>query len=569
MSYLNHNHPRPDFIREKWADLNGSWEFSFDIPSFDRRIEVPFCYQCRASGIADPSEHNAVWYRRRFSAEKNTGTRLLLHFGAVDYRAQVWVNGIYLGEHKGGHSPFHFDITDAAVQGDNEITVCVEDYPETDKPRGKQSWTGENFGCFYTPTTGIWQSVWLEYAAELYLKRVKITPDVEKLQALCEVFLSKPEKAEIALSASIDREGKTEWLGENTICCKNGYGKAVFAFEDLDIRRKQLVWEPEHPNLIEVTVTVKNPVIDDVVHTYFGLRDIRVENGVVLLNQVPFYQRLILDQGYWPQTLLTPPDEEAIQKDILLAKSMGFNGARKHQKIEDPRYYYWADRLGFLVWGELPSAYCFNDNAMENSIRELTEFVERDYNHPSVIAWVPVNESWGVRGVQANRQQQAYVRTLYYLLKALDPARLVSANDGWEQVSETDICAVHDYALSAETADKYNDLERTLGTYSESRMLFAEGNAYRGQPILITEFGGISFADDSKKGWGYYKSAESREEFLARLGPVLRYLKKSRKFSGYCYTQLTDVMQEVNGLLTEDREPKVPLEQLKAIFAGQ
>ena len=308
--------------------------------------------------------------------------------------------------------------------------------------------------------------------------------------------------------------------------------------------------------------------ISDEVATYFGMRSIGYSNGQILLNGSVFYQRLILDQGYWPESLLTPPSDEAIRKDILLTKEMGFNGARKHQKIEDPRYYYWADRLGLIVWGELPSAYEFNDRAVEASARELLRFVERDYNHPSIVTWVPVNESWGVRQILDNAQQQDYCRMLTYLIRALDPVRLVSSNDGWEQVSETDLCAVHDYALFPSTIGKYDDMEALCDGYAESRCLFAAGSEYQGQPVLLTEYGGIAFEKEEEKGWGYYGKVKNEEEFLERLKPVTEFLIRSGKFSGFCYTQLTDVMQEVNGLLFEDRTPKISPEKLRAVFGA-
>lgn len=305
----------------------------------------------------------------------------------------------------------------------------------------------------------------------------------------------------------------------------------------------------------------------DEVETYFGLRSIESRNGCLTLNGDIYYQRLVLDQGYWPESLLTPPSDEAIRKDILLTKEMGFNGARKHQKIEDPRYYYWADKLGLLVWGELPSAYEFNDNAVKASSGELMEFVERDYNHPCIVAWVPVNESWGVRSVKADLQQQNYCRMLKFLLKSMDPIRLVSANDGWEQISETDICAIHDYALFPETAGKYDDMEKIFRTYAESRCIFADGNRYAGQPVMVTEYGGIAFEKEEDEGWGYYGRVKDEKQFMERLEPITEFLIRSGHFSGFCYTQLTDVMQEVNGLLTPDRKPKVSVKQLYDIFA--
>ncbi|NLB91773.1 MAG: glycoside hydrolase family 2 [Clostridiales bacterium] len=563
-------YPRPNFVRNDWKNLNGQWEFSFDTPIFDKKITVPFCYQSKASGIQEDSFHEIGWYRRSFSVneEKRNNSRLLLNFGAVDYIATIWVNGVHIGEHKGGHTGFSFDITQAVQKGDNELIVKVQDGLNTDQPRGKQSWKEENFGCWYTPTTGIWQSVWLEYAGSTYLKRIKITPDVSTFTALCELFLSDNGSHQVLIEAFMEKEEKTTYLAKTKIACKNGYGKTALTFDDLDVRNSDLLWTPEHPNLINVKVTVQNSGEEnqDEVLSYFGLRSIGINNDQIFLNQQVYYQRLILDQGYWPDTLLTPPSDEAIIKDIELTKAMGFNGARKHQKIEDPRYYYWADKLGLLVWGEMPSCYAFNDTAIENLSAEMLEFVNRDYNHPCIVAWVPINESWGVVNVRTNKQQQDYVNALIYFLRALDPMRIISGNDGWEQTNQTDISALHDYDLFPSTINKYDDLKRVLDTSVTSRALYADGHSYQGQPVLMTEYGGISFAKDEEKGWGYHGAVKDEEAFIQRLEPITSFLIKSRKFSGYCYTQLTDVMQEVNGLLDENRDPKIAVEKLNAIF---
>lgn len=562
-------YPRPDFVRKDWACLDGVWEFSFDAPTFDREITVPFAYQSEKSGIGCTEDHEVVWYRRRFGvdAEKLLGKRLLLKFGAVDYEAQVQVNGKPAGSHTGGHTSFELDITDLVRDGENVLEVCARDGLETDKPRGKQSWEGEPFGCWYTPTTGIWQSVWLEYAGETYIRRIKITPDMDRNQALCEVFLSGSETTEVELDTVVDsvEAGRELPMGKCRFTCENGYGKCALAFPDLDIRRDKIIWSPDHPNLIYVTAKVLGGTYEDTVRTYFGMRSVSFKGNTFYLNGDVLYQRLVLDQGYWKESLLTPPDEEAIQEDIRLTKEMGFNGVRKHQKIEDPRYYYWADRMGLLVWGELPSSYRYNDTMVRRSVHEMMEFIERDFNHPCLIAWVPVNESWGVRNVKSNRQQQYYTDLMVALIKALDPTRSVSGNDGWEQTEQTDIFAIHDYGLMPETLHKYDQMEEILTGKAEHRALLADGAAYRGQPVMLTEYGGIAFTDEGD-GWGYYNKVRNEEEFIARLEPVTDFLIKSGKFAGFCYTQLTDVMQEVNGLLREDRTPKIPTEKLRRIF---
>lgn len=569
--------PRPDFKRNNWICLNGLWEFQFDFKGeltveeglhkkYEDLIQVPFCYQSKLSGIGKKKDCHVVWYRRKFVLEKEDQQTLLLKFGAVDYQAAVWVNGIPVGIHEGGHCSFGFDITDAAIYGENTIVVKVTDYQDTDKPRGKQSWTGNNFGCWYTPTTGIWQSVWMEIVPRVYLKRVKITPDLESLSALCEVFISDHATTECRIHPYMMIEGLECDLGRQQFRCCNGYGKAVISFHDFDLRRDVIYWKPEHPNLVNVEVEVVSENGCDQVTTYFGMRSVQREKDQILLNQEAYFQRLVLDQGYWEESLLTPPSENAIVKDLQLVKEMGFNGIRMHQKIEDPLFYYHADRIGLLVWGELPSSYEYNDNMVRRSVSELMEFVERDYNHPCIITWVPVNESWGVRDIVENRQQQFYAEALTRLLKAMDKTRLVSSNDGWEQPECTDICAIHDYIYTPKTLGKYQDMQSVLSGSIESRLIFARGHNYQGQPIILTEYGGIAFEDENEDAWGYLGKVKDADEFVKRLAPVTEEIIRCRKFAGFCYTQLTDVEQETNGLLTMDRTPKIPTSQMKAIF---
>lgn len=571
MIFDTSSYPRPDFVRADWESLDGLWDFSFDTDILDKKIKVPFAYQSVESGIGVTEDHECVWYRRRFSVdpEKLKNRRLLLKFGAVDYEARVYVNGVPVCTHTGGHTAFDADVTDYVLPGENELKVWVRDGLETDKPRGKQSWTGHPFGCWYTPTTGIWQSVWLEYVGNTYIKRIKVTPNLNENLALCEIFVSGLENCTVTIEAMGDsvRTAQPLELGMQRFGCSNGYGKCVIAFPDMDLTRDQYIWGPDHPNLIYLNVELACPAGEaDVVTTYFGMRTAEFRNGQFYLNGHRLLQRLVLDQGYWPDTLLTPPDTQAIIDDIRLTKEMGFNGARKHQKIEDPRYYYWADRMGLLVWGELPSCYMFNDHTVQRCIREMAEFVERDYNHPCLVTWVPINESWGARNISADPQQQAFSDALIFLLKALDPTRAVSGNDGWEQTSHTDIMTLHDYALMPSTIHRYDDLDGVIHGAAEGRAALARGHEYKGQPVMMTEYGGVAY-DNNGTGWGYYNTANSEEQFLQRIGPITEYLIKSEKFAGFCYTQLTDVMQEKNGLLDAHRRPKVAPEKLRTIFA--
>ncbi len=568
--YDTGNYPRPDFVRTEWESLNGIWEFSFDEEFFDKKILVPFTYQSQKSGIGDSTFHEVVWYRRTFQVPQNrkNANHILLKFGAVDYEAFVYINGNFVGTHVGGYSPFEIDITKYLQDGKNELKVKVVDGQEIDKPRGKQSWTGENFVCWYTPMTGIWQDVWLEYVQDVHIKQIKITPDLEQNLAMCEVFISDNRKCEVEISSIFDAAKREETvdLGSNKILCKNGYGRGTIIFPEFGYLRKWYTWSLEQPNLIWVTAELKeNNDIKDKVTTYFGMRSVEMTNNHFYLNRELRMQRLILNQGYWEDTLLTPPDDEAIKKDLQLIKEMGFNGIRMHQKIEHPKFYYWADRMGLLVWGELPSAFQYCDTMVRNTVRDMLDFVERDYNHPSIVAWVPVNESWGVSDVKTDAQQQSYVDMMYHLIKSVDYTRAISGNDGWEQTGNTDILAIHDYGLLPNSVHKYDDMSQIIGGVAEKRQVLVDGQAYEDQPVMITEYGGIALNSGSD-GWGYYKQASSKEEFLERIEFITDFIIKSRKFAGFCYTQFTDVMQEQNGLLYMDRTPKAEIEEFKRIF---
>ena len=572
--------PRPDLERTDWMTLNGEWEFRFDdgdrglteryyapgVPGFDRRILVPFCYQSASSGLGIEATHETVWYRRSFRVPTQwAGRRLLLKFGAVDYRADVWVNGTHTVTHEGGYTPFEADITPYLGSGDVELVVRAWDPDDAGFPRGKQSWRGERFGCWYTPCTGIWQSVWVEAVGESAIRYSRIDSDVDRRQAWFQVeidrFLPGLElRVEVSFAGSLRRVVQT-------------LVDALTVRLAVDLTWKDeldpvYLWWPDRPNLFDVQLILwKDGRELDRVKTYFGMRKIEVVNGTVVLNGVPFVQKLILDQGYWPDSLLTPPSDEALVKDIELSKAFGFNGARKHQKAEDPRYYYHADRLGLLVWAELPSAYRFSDTAMTNSLRDWQEFIRRDRNHPSIVTWVPLNESWGVANILTDPDMQNYARALYRLTKALDPSRLVSGNDGWEQV-ESDLCAIHDYTASGEgfTA-KTRDLEHYLESKSDWRLLYARGSFHGGEPLLLTEYGGIAFSDKKPGEWGYNDTVGTEAEFLARFASMSRAALDHPHFQGVCYTQLTDVQQEVNGLTTPDRKPKVDPGAIRAILA--
>ncbi|MEK0312370.1 glycoside hydrolase family 2 protein [Cohnella sp. 56] len=574
-------YPRPQFVREQWMSLNGEWEFEFDDAragdregwyekgDFSRKIIVPFCYQSELSGIGDTSFHDVVWYRRSFAVPADyVGKRLLLHFGAVDYEASVWVNGRLVATHEGGHTPFHADITDALRDGDNVVAVKAVDYSkDVTLPRGKQFWEEKSAGIFYTRTTGIWQSVWLEPVSQTHLARIRLTPDIDRSELKLQAFIGGFEPGrDVSLEATVSFEGA--FLSRDVFTIARESETRSIGIHDFNDHGLGRWWSPEKPHLYDLTLRL---LVDgreaDRVDSYFGMRKISIEDGVVQLNNRPYTMRLVLDQGYFPAGLLTAPSDDELRRDIELTKEMGFNGARKHQKIEDPRYLYWADRLGLLVWGEMANSYHFSETYVGRVTREWLQAVERDYNHPSIVAWVPINESWGVTNILVDEQQQQHALAMYHMTKSLDPMRPVISNDGWELV-KTDLVTIHDYEWRRDVlADRYSALDKALSARPGNRWILVPGYEYEGQPLLLTEFGGISFKKSDWEGWGY-SGASDDADFLRRLGDVLEPVRAASLLQGFCYTQLTDVEQEINGLLTYDRKPKVPLDEIRKLVRG-
>jgi beta-galactosidase/beta-glucuronidase len=536
-------YPRPNLRRSDWVNLNGEWEFGAgDKPAFDRRILVPFCPQSERSGIGELAG-DTVWYRRRFDAPQSEC--LLLHFGAVDYRATVWVNDVEVARHEGGHTPFSADITSVARARDNVVVVRAED-PLSDKtiPRGKQYWTPKPEGIFYTSTTGIWQTVWLEPLPARHIDRLRVTPDLAVGAADFE--LEAPGRAE--LIARLDGEIVGRWSG------LSGAGRL-----ELD---RVVPWHPDAPRLydLEATLVDQDGKVVDRVESYFGLRTIETRDGCFWLNGEPYIQRLVLDQGYFPGGLLTAPSDDALRSDIELAQRFGFNGARKHQKTEDPRWLYWADRLGFLVWSEMPSFHEHSPEAERRLAAEWTEVVLRDRDHPSVVTWVVANESFGLDHLDPGVRSSFLVR-LYRLTHDLDRTRPVVSNDGWEHAL-SDLCTIHDYEPPATFARRYRSLDSALEVGANSHPAFDPGYSYRGQPFLVTEFGGLRISGPG--GWGWLE-VKDRDEFLQVYRGLIDGLMDPGPVQGFCYTQLTDVEQEQNGLLTFDRLPKVDPELIRPI----
>jgi beta-galactosidase/beta-glucuronidase len=582
-------YPRPQLRRDRWSNLNGAWSFAFDDNDHGRargwqhlrapdledeagplisQIVVPFCPQAPLSGIGDPSFHDVVWYARAFIApQRSDQERVVLHFGAVDYRVAVWVNGQLVASHEGGHTPFSADVTDALSATGNALVVRAED-PGDDPtiPRGKQDWHQHPSHTFYSRTTGIWQTVWLEVVDPTHVSDLRLTPDLDAAALRAVVRLGGWEPGtRVRLAAT--REGQL--AGAATVAPTTDEAHATVRLTETPLAP----WSPECPALYNLSVEVVDAAghVRDRVTSYFGMRKVDVAGDRLLLNGEPMFLRLVLDQGYWPDGLLTAPSDQALRRDIELAMAMGFNGARKHQKVEDPRWLSWADRLGFLVWGEMANAHQFSPRSVQRITCEWQEVIARDYNHPSIVAWVPINESSGCRSLGPDQRTPVgpfnahHASAMYFLTKSLDRTRPTLSNDGWEH-THSDLCTVHDYSGPETLAVRLASVERLLATPDRGAPVYADGHRYGGQPIVVTEYGGI-FRGLQVDGFDY-PVADSDEDFIRHLDALTSALLDNPIVTGLCYTQLTDVEHERNGLLTADRTPKLDLARVRDIIAA-
>ncbi len=579
-------YPRPQFRREPWFSLNGTWEFAIDPQScwvcpeqvtFDRTIIVPYAPETAASSVAETGFYTSVWYRRTFQRpDCCDGQRLILHFGAVDTQATVWVNGRLAGGHRGGYTPFKFDITDLLEEpGPQVLVVRAEDDPQDlTKPRGKQDWQLEPHLIWYPRTTGIWQTVWLECVPRIWIDHVRWAAILERWEINFEARIAGDPVLDARMHVRLQAHGKL--LADDVFAVVGGEVHRGIGLSDpgIDDYRNELLWRPSCPTLIDalIELVTDDGRLLDRMESYTALRSIGVQGDRFLLNGRPFPLRLVLDQGYWPESGLTPPDDDALRKDVELAKAMGFNGVRRHQKIGDPRYLYWADQLGLVVWGEMPSAYRFTKRAVKQVYREWSEAVERDMSHPCIVAWVPLNESWGVPDLPDSPSQRHYVKALYHLTKTLDPTRPVIGNDGWESVA-TDIIGIHDYDTEPERlVVRYGIEDQSISRLAErerpaGRLLVLDDLGTHRRPIMLTEFGGITYSTDESGTWGYAR-AKSPEDFAERYAELLAAVRAIPLFSGFCYTQFADTYQEANGLLFADRTPKFPLHEIAMATAG-
>lgn len=576
---MRNEYPRPDFVRAQWQTLNGGWDLYEGEDTHRQKVQVPFVPQSPLSGIGKTLTSDKLVYERRFKVPKEwDGKQILLHFGAVDYQCSVWVNGHRAGGHRGGQTPFCLDITAFLKGSDEHLRVEVTD-PLTDEmiPRGKQFWKEKSQFIWYTQSSGIWQSVWLEPVDPVHLEWVHFTPDIDRGTVQVDLQVSEDTPASYQIGLEISFCGETMYAG--IIDGIEKRGKII-----ADVFRNRALhggfhftgcyWSPEHPYLFDVTIRLlTDGQVRDEAKTYFGMRKIHVKDGKVYLNNQPYYQKLLLDQGYWKDGLMTAPTQEDLAEDIRRSKAMGFNGCRKHEKVEDPVFLYWADKLGFLVWESMASFWSFTPQGGAAFAEEWSQVIKRDYNHPCIVVWNMMNESWGVPHIYDDPQQQHFARAMYHLAHGLDDSRLVIANDGWE-LTENDICAFHTYKHGSEEDIRQQERFRTGLLSLEGlsglveRSLFAKGFSYEGQPVMLTEIGGIAICRSCEgadtESWGY-TGAEDPQAFLKAYERLIDSVYGSELLCGFCYTQLADIEQEQNGLLDEMHRFKIDAAAIKAI----
>ncbi|MCM8809292.1 MAG: beta-galactosidase [Candidatus Omnitrophica bacterium] len=554
-------YPRPDFKRSEWINLNGLWDFEIDISNsgiekkfylpekkFKEKILVPFPPESKLSGIGNKDFMVSVWYRRKIEIpEKWKNKRVFLNFGAVDFLTNVWINGEKLGTHTGGYTPFKFEITNF-LKRENEIVVNAYDDNRTYlQPSGKQSNKYNSYGCYYTRVTGIWQTVYLYATGKNYIKNFKIFPNYDT--------------GEVLFLVNIEGEGKLEieiYEEDKRIDKKYGYGSGTIF---ISTKIKNFIpWDIENPFLYTFRISLfsKNKKEDEV-NSYFGFRKIEIKDKKIMLNGKVIFMRMVLDQGFYPDGIYTAQSEKDIINDIKIAKDMGFNGARLHQKVFEPLFLYWADKLGYLVWSEYPN-WGIKNNISEESFgdlcKEWIEVIERDFNHPSIIGWCPLNET-------SPNQNNELVRNLYLITKNIDKSRPVIDTSGYVHV-ETDIYDCHNYKQDPQQFKKDFELFEKQDKVWQN---FPQFDApYKGQPYWVSEYGGIWWdIEERENGWGYGERPKTKKEFIERYKRLTEVLLNHPKICGFCYTQLYDVEQEVNGLYTYSRKPKFKAEIIKEI----
>ena len=565
--------PRPQFVRNNFEILDGKWDFAFDHNNsgeeqgysrgFEKQhdIIVPFAYQCPSSMINIQTRCDNVWYQRTINVDLKTNEDLLLHLEGSDYLTKVYVNGHYVGCQVGGYHRLTFDISKYVNHGENLLVIKCEDDYSTEKPRGKQRWKDENFGCWYVDTTGIYKSVWLEKVNHERVENVKITPLLNEKKVILEYetlnCCNHKIKSDVLFDGSL--------VASCEVVVENNTAKC-----EIDLSSNIKTWSIENPNLYDLNISLlEQDEIVDYIESYFGLREVKAENGKIYLNGKELYQKLVLDQGYFLESHLSAPSNQALYEDITKMMELGFNGCRKHQKIEDERFIYYADVLGYLMWSEMPSMYSNTSKSRAAFETEWLHTVKQHYNHPCIIAWTPLNESWGVESIKTRKVEQDFANLIYHLTKEYDPYRFVITNDGWEHTI-SDILTIHHYEQDGKKLYSYYEtIEKALLEKWEEhhKGAYCDGYGYNGQPIMITEFGGTAYIRNTEgsSNWGYGVGVKDDAEYVERLSSLFRALHALDYSSGYCYTQVSDVQQEVNGVLFENREFKVSPKLLKDV----
>lgn len=560
---VRNEYPYPQRERKVWQPLNGEWEFGFcEENGLPLKINVPFAYQSALSGIGDAGAHERVKYAKTFTLteEMRECETVRLNFLAVDYACTVYVNGKFALCHEGGYGEFGADIKPLLNGKSERIEVEVYDPLTRLYPRGKQNWQEGRQRCWYHCTSGIWQSAWLDGAHGDYMTDMRFETDADETEARAYVDTEYGLADEIEATVKTP-SGKIEKFSSTVKI--DGRNALAMAFAKPDCIDDWHKWTANNPCLYFATIRIKKDgeVLDEA-NTYFGFRTVSAEDGRILINDRPEELRLVLNQGYWKDGGATAPSAEEFKRDILLAKEMGFNGMRMHQKLEDPWLYYYADTLGFYLWAETPSAYAFTPKTTDALLKTQQAVVRRSFNSPSVIAYVPFNESWGIKEVLVDERKKDLCRSFYRLIKSLDPSRLVVTNDGWENLEEGDLIGLHDYSKYGDDFEKkYAELRES--SVPATRRITAHGESADGLPVMLSEFGGVAL--EAESGWGYGGAEKTPEDLLARLERLMKNAA-ARDFCGWCYTQLSDVEQEINGLLDDEHKPKVDVKRVREII---